>query len=1583
MREKRGFHCCLWRHVVSVAAIGVFTVGLTLYGAPPKELKVAGKTSSEGAERVTAGPGIPLHGDIPFFPPVVVDYRDKDPITYVGEGARSLGIGEALWEPFSTVLKADSGDACLINEQCYTCNICIDPECTDFVCVEDVLSGQIGVEGCDDGEYCNGQEMCDGGDCLPGTEVTCDEGQHCDEYHDTCRVNCTVDDDCDDSTYCTADTCDGGECVYSNACGPGARCLEPTEGGTEPVCVLGRCCEPGDPDLGCTRTTYADCDIAGGSNWLGGTASGNQVTCDDEACPSYGSGIVAGSNYTAVIGPFSHTDCDELITIGDDYKTWDHDSLDPSNQFLRVEMLRFVGAVLPGSEGGVRWSVEFRDKNGVFIENTFIPNSQNDQDGFGVRTVIFDPPLVTPTEGIVSFSVQANFGLDGRAQVYTTDSVENGTNNTGSMFIQRTGETQGSTINYLGICSGLTSGGQYCDPTQGNADCAGGAESCVDLDDVLAFELIGTTTTSPTGACCDSDTAGCTQSLPWECQGAFQGEGSLCGICEDGMTACDDDEDCTVECLPISACENAACCNNNTGACRLVQTAEACDDGNTETFLGFGTTCEPNCCEQPTYVGYDDCRTAGDNAVLVTVPPLGGGTVEVTITGNNSAATFGDTDLICLDGPFAGNSCDNGSGVADPDQCGECIGGSNAGAPCSANEQCDSAVCNSGECNALCGAAWLDPEGGTRDPGWWVAFTLTACAEVRIDFCCTDIEGDVLRPAWAQLYGACPCDDLQTYIGVTQPVGEGRGTAGFARGAPFCVADNLWTTFLLPEGTYYYPVYSAPGGTSGPPGANYQFHIVAQACPIAACCADTTCQVVTELECQDLDGYWLVGNVDCGSDPDCTLPPDQTDNPCCTGSCCTATGCIDRTPANQPMTEPDCELENGDYVGGARCSWDPDPCPICPVESDINCQPSSRETVYPADVDVHPDLRRVDDFIATAEELNHVCVVGSWIDDTVDCNTPAGPNRCDCSCVDDDQANCVPQVTTTFTVCVYEDAGLAPGFSSIPGAELGCTTTDEQRLNITYPDDGWNFDEWMISLGLDSPFTLTPGQIYWLEVSASSPLPEGNTCNWNWAQDAAISDGGGGNDWHMFDFNQVWEGGDGRGNDMAMCLNMPLTVPAAAPGACCLCDPLGDCIDDYTLAECNELLGAWRIAQTCGVGTCPQTRPANDDCLTWMMPVTDGLVPFNNLCATTDGPDTVPCRIDPGDPMGSDDVDIGADVWFAYTATCSGRLTIRMCDDADYDSALAVYSDGTPNCVCPTDDTFIVDCGDDTCGVGGGPPEVEMIVDAGVCYTLQFAGWRDTDTQNPVVECVNGCQGSGSFTINCEAVDCPISSAARQDPVTPDQGNGTKNRYLSFQAGDAGQQQAVRVTFTSMPPGFEYAEGRTMWVQEPFLVTEASGSNQPVPPPTFWAAVLGCGPFYTDWTVYGTVDVYNDGLIPDGVYDVQVIHLDCSAGDEDSYSPSLSVVQSKIGDVVRDCGTLPCTPPNGVIDFVDISAVVEKFKNVPGAPRKARADVINSDISQALPDRKVDFVDISYIVDAFRNSAADPVGPPITNPCAP
>jgi hypothetical protein len=244
------------------------------------------------------------------------------------------------------------------------------------------------------------------------------------------------------------------------------------------------------------------------------------------------------------------------------------------------------------------------------------------------------------------------------------------------------------------------------------------------------------------------------------------------------------------------------------------------------------------------------------------------------------------------------------------------------------------------------------------------------------------------------------------------------------------------------------------------------------------------------------------------------------------------------------------------------------------------------------------------------------------------------------------------------------------------------------------------------------------------------------------------------------------------------------------------------------------------------------------------------------------------------------------------------------------------------------------------------------------------------------------CDSDGDGVDDACVPPCVIAGPVNNDPVPSpvDVGFGTRNRYLSFTGGDPGRSQAVRVTLTNLPE-FPYANGRMAWVQEPYLVTEASGGNGPAPPPTMWAARLGCDPWYTDWSVYGTVHVFDAGIVPGSRYRIQLLDSTCDCADPADYGPPLTIDSSAIGDVVGDCAIPPCTAPQGVIDFVDISSIVEKFKNTPGAPRKARADIINSDVAQPVPDQKVDFVDISYCVEAFRNTALRPPGPATADPC--
>ncbi len=232
---------------------------------------------------------------------------------------------------------------------------------------------------------------------------------------------------------------------------------------------------------------------------------------------------------------------------------------------------------------------------------------------------------------------------------------------------------------------------------------------------------------------------------------------------------------------------------------------------------------------------------------------------------------------------------------------------------------------------------------------------------------------------------------------------------------------------------------------------------------------------------------------------------------------------------------------------------------------------------------------------------------------------------------------------------------------------------------------------------------------------------------------------------------------------------------------------------------------------------------------------------------------------------------------------------------------------------------------------------------------------------------------------------CIPPSSPQDDPKCPPEGCesggcGSKSRYVSFYGANPGMQTAIRVRFVSLP-GYEYAEDRTAWVQEPYLVTEASGSSDPGPGPTMWAATLDCEPFYTDWSAYDVVDIFDATIVPNGMYEIQLIRQ----GDpvvEGCYSDPLTVHLSEPGDVVGSrTAPPPQSPPECDCNFNDITACVDKFKNDPTAPRKARTDLINATISLPKPDQKVDFVDVSCAVECFRGSPCLLPGPPQDDPC--
>lgn len=234
----------------------------------------------------------------------------------------------------------------------------------------------------------------------------------------------------------------------------------------------------------------------------------------------------------------------------------------------------------------------------------------------------------------------------------------------------------------------------------------------------------------------------------------------------------------------------------------------------------------------------------------------------------------------------------------------------------------------------------------------------------------------------------------------------------------------------------------------------------------------------------------------------------------------------------------------------------------------------------------------------------------------------------------------------------------------------------------------------------------------------------------------------------------------------------------------------------------------------------------------------------------------------------------------------------------------------------------------------------------------------------------------------CQPSNTPLAETvpnAVGNPVV-----STKNRFLSFTAGEAGRAHAIRVKFDALPPPFDLWSGMQMWVGSASEVSQNSTSIVPAAgDATFNAATLTSTPSFQDWSGLGTVHVFHEAILPGGAYTIQAIDGECTdLSLEGSYSSPLVLATSIFGDTVLDLGLTPPGAAEGVVNVVDALAILGAFANVPGALVKARADLeprcldlkINvSDVLSSLAG----FVGLQY---PFTPSAAHPGLSTCTNP---
>jgi len=199
----------------------------------------------------------------------------------------------------------------------------------------------------------------------------------------------------------------------------------------------------------------------------------------------------------------------------------------------------------------------------------------------------------------------------------------------------------------------------------------------------------------------------------------------------------------------------------------------------------------------------------------------------------------------------------------------------------------------------------------------------------------------------------------------------------------------------------------------------------------------------------------------------------------------------------------------------------------------------------------------------------------------------------------------------------------------------------------------------------------------------------------------------------------------GRGGDCVGCQNQT--------GDCFLANGTPGCDDPFCCAAVGALddfcvTNAWddncvqRALTTC-------TRFAPNDNAADAEPISgEGAFDFDNTVATMDGPSHPTCS-DFGEAT------IANDVWYCWTAACTGSIFVETCNATSLDTKIAVY-DGCG----PPSDANLLGCSDDSCNLQS------RVVFDGVAdnqYLVRIGSFPGTPG------------GAGAFSITCGAAGCP------------------------------------------------------------------------------------------------------------------------------------------------------------------------------------------------------------------------------------
>ncbi len=1556
-----------WWALGGVLVVGLMVFGLNLQGAPAEDgafvdvgiadqvgdVDEATSVSRQSAARLLAPQKT---GGLRF-----ARLKSAEPVAAFG------GIGGI----------ADVGDPCDCDADCAVEGLqdqCLKAECVDGACEHNWLD--VG-DRCDvDGNYCtsdacahSGVSLCVGGTNAGGVctgAADCPGGYCGDEVVCMARADGAGGNLSPCAKECVGGTENGLWCYEAGDC-PGGACMPKTgvtcdesEDWCELSSGLGRCC---DSSGGCTHTTEVNCT---GGTWL-------RVSDPDDLghcwCPAYSSGIAPRGDILTVVETIipswkvcehnenlcegdgtadchgycnvseelcdTNDDCpagetcladaciddveacdDGFLYLGDDY------SLAAGTGPIRLNEFRFRGGIQNRGEAIV---VSFYTMEGLFVDSfgMLIPESgahywtyevdcypdcDNNTDNADFPE---DPPVIIPESGYVVFSSWRHEANWTNAHWASTDTVDFGTNDPDLLWYETKVD------------------GKHTDDYPGTTP------------DVMIFELVGQplgTNDEPNGACCTVDTGVgvCDDTPRWEC-----------GFCEkDPAVACSTSRDCSADdfcsfrnwfgpvahedytghtgilCDGNAPCDTGACCADD-GTCTPDSNPGACDSAG-GTFLGFATSCDPNCCPPP------DTETGADAACDIYQCHDGTDWVDpYDMCGSSDPddpdcdTAAGETCMLRASGPTAYTI--NIPALGSPSNAITFMGDSSGHEPYFGLVDGDD--CNLGE---------------LHDVGWYEAIEIVNpdpmnplifdCAVVTVDYCCND---PMLDLVYIVLKDCCPCPGGGCWVTLDlDQAGVTRGGFGPGCGAEHCCQDgNFAGTFTVPPGRYAVQIDASnvceftsnscvddddcrPGQPCIDKRGPYTGHVTVGPCSPAACCVNrcvggandgavcegdtdcpdgacnNVCEVVPGIICEENGGDWLGYG-----DP---VTPTCAASPCSQGSCCTGGGVCEDGAAYD--TEAECEAAGGVYHGHLVC--DDGPCATCSFESSTNCKEDDDDgSIYVSDRSPGVEIRIADDFRPAGTQIGEICWTGAFY----------GSNE------DGTQFECADNPPPdSWQVRFFEDS------NGVPGTELAPVGGQIVTI-IASSADGGTSRLWRYMGGLPQAVFVTPGDCYWIEITG---LGEGEYgCHTYWA--TALE----GNDHSMRDMADpgVYGPEDANNVDFHFCVDTGLQGTedcGDVRAACCTCP--GICVDDQTAAQCTAQDGVWRLGMTClDTPACPGP-PVNDDCADAIevehaaIDSPPFIVDFENVCAERHGGPATECA--------NYDGDLKHDVWYVYTAPGTGELKVSACDLLVWDTMMAAYPGGVDACVPTIDDELT--CGDEDCD-DFGPSEITLRVLAGQEYLIRIGGWRTPMYQiNP--------RGWGqlefTYTDNPPSVEPPIAA--------PSPEGGPKNRYISIRSANVGTPVALQVIVASSQY-FPDSVGETKYVG----AQTASGYYPLIDIPLVQV-----------WPEED-LHIFDCMIHPVATFEVR-------AGDgAGTWSDPLTIGTitkpggKNHGDIVGSF-TGTWQPPEGNMSMNDLMAALQAFGNAATAPPKHWADVHDDG-----PNQLVNMSDVLLLVNAFGGSA--------------